>query len=68
MPKIIISGPTPEFEQAMKKKISLMTDYKVLKSNCLLNLKDCSYEEIKNGECDCFNEEQDEQPGHPEHG
>ena len=28
----------------------------------------CSYEMKKDGECLCFNEEQDNQPGHPEHG
>ena len=58
MPKIIINGPTPEFEQAMKKEISLMTDCEI----------ECGYEEVTNGECECFNEEQDNQPGHPEHG
>ena len=28
----------------------------------------CSYEMKKDGECLCFNEEQDEQPGHHEFG
>jgi hypothetical protein len=58
MPKIIISGPTPEFEQAMKQAISLVVD-------CEIN---CGYEEVTNGECECWNQKQDEQPGHPEHG
>jgi hypothetical protein len=30
--------------------------------------QDCGYKEISSGECLCFNIEQDEQPGHPEHG
>lgn len=58
MPKIIISGPTPEFEQAMKKEISSMTDCEI----------ECGYDEVTNGECECWNREQDEQPDHPEHG
>ena len=26
----------------------------------------CGYEEVTNGECECWNKKQDEQPGHPE--
>jgi len=29
---------------------------------------ECSYDLVKNGECNCFNEKQDNQQGHPEYG
>jgi len=64
MTKIIIDGPTPEFEQLMKKKISSFIDELVI-VDCKI---ECSYDSIKSGECECWNQKQDEQPGHPEFG
>ncbi len=80
MPKIEIIGPTPEFEQAMKQAISEfwnqnthnrpLHEPEVLEAIGRQICRDapCSYEMKKDGDCLCFNEEQDNHPGHPEHG